>query len=85
VARGLAKDAADLDAWCQDITSSAALRAWYGHDPARFDEFQRRYGPNSTSPVRQRRSGICRRSQTSTLLTLLIATRRPEISQAAVR
>ena len=26
-----------------EIAPSPALRQWYGHDPARWDEFQRRY------------------------------------------
>ncbi len=42
--RGLRKDAVDLDEWLKDAAPSTALRRWYGHDPARFDEFARRYG-----------------------------------------
>ena len=41
--RGLAKDAAHLDEWCKDVAPSSALRRWYGHDPARFEEFRSRY------------------------------------------
>ena len=41
--RGLRKDAARLDAWAKDVAPSSELRTWYGHDPALFDEFRRRY------------------------------------------
>jgi uncharacterized protein YeaO (DUF488 family) len=41
--RGVSKDAARLDRWLKDIAPSTELRRWYGHDPARFTEFRRRY------------------------------------------
>lgn len=41
--RGLKKEAAHVDLWLKDIAPSPSLRTWFGHDPARFAEFQRRY------------------------------------------
>ncbi len=41
--RGLGKDAAHVDLWLKEIAPSPALRVWFGHDPARFAEFRRRY------------------------------------------
>ena len=41
--RGVSKDKARLDDWMKDIAPSAELREWFGHDPARWAEFQRRY------------------------------------------
>ena len=41
--RGVAHVLADLDGWCRDLAPSAELRQWFGHDPARFEEFRRRY------------------------------------------
>ncbi|UPK74896.1 DUF488 family protein [Nocardioidaceae bacterium SCSIO 66511] len=41
--RGVSKEKAGLDAWHQDVAPSPELRMWYGHDPARFDEFADRY------------------------------------------
>ncbi|TYO96682.1 PAS domain S-box-containing protein [Geothermobacter ehrlichii] len=41
--RGISKDAARLDAWVREIAPSHELRKWYGHDPARWAEFRRRY------------------------------------------
>jgi uncharacterized protein YeaO (DUF488 family) len=41
--RGLSKDEAKLDLWLKDIAPSDALRKWFGHDPRRWTEFQKRY------------------------------------------
>ena len=34
---------AAIDLWAKDIAPSTALRRWFGHDPARWQEFRRRY------------------------------------------
>jgi len=39
----LSKKAAAIDEWLKDIAPSTALRQWFGHDPDRWAEFQRRY------------------------------------------
>jgi uncharacterized protein YeaO (DUF488 family) len=41
--RGITKAAAALDEWAKDVAPSTELRRWYGHDPARFEEFALRY------------------------------------------
>lgn len=41
--RGMRKEALRMDAWLKDVAPSAALRAWYAHDVAKWKEFQRRY------------------------------------------
>jgi uncharacterized protein YeaO (DUF488 family) len=41
--RGLSREAAALDDWMPDVAPSAALRTWFGHDPARWRAFQQRY------------------------------------------
>jgi uncharacterized protein YeaO (DUF488 family) len=41
--RGVSKAAARIDIWLKDIAPSTSLRTWFGHDPARWDEFRRRY------------------------------------------
>src|SRR3954465_9534716 len=50
--RGLTKEKAHLDEWCKTIAPSTALRKWYGHDPARFEEFNRRYRAELEEPER---------------------------------
>lgn len=41
--RGVSKERADLDEWAKDIAPSTELRQWFGHDPAKFSEFIKRY------------------------------------------
>ena len=41
--RGLTKQKARIDLWLKDVAPSTALRQWFGHDPARWSEFRRRY------------------------------------------
>ncbi len=41
--RGLSKEDAALDLWMNEIAPSTELRKWFAHDPARWEEFRRRY------------------------------------------
>jgi uncharacterized protein YeaO (DUF488 family) len=41
--RGLSKEKAAVDVWLKDLSPSTELRKWFGHDPAKWDEFRRRY------------------------------------------
>jgi uncharacterized protein YeaO (DUF488 family) len=41
--RGLTKEKARVDLWLKEIAPSTELRKWFGHDPARWIEFKRRY------------------------------------------
>lgn len=41
--RGVKKTKARTDLWLKDAAPSTALRQWFGHDPARWSEFRRRY------------------------------------------
>ncbi len=41
--RGVTKDSAALTLWLKEVAPSPALRKWFGHDPARWVEFGRRY------------------------------------------
>jgi uncharacterized protein YeaO (DUF488 family) len=42
--RGIKKEALKLDGWVKEAAPSTELRKWFAHDPARWDEFRRRYG-----------------------------------------
>ena len=41
--RGVSKDKAGLDLWLKEVAPSAELRRWFGHDAAKWPEFERRY------------------------------------------
>ncbi|MBB4684243.1 DUF488 domain-containing protein [Amycolatopsis jiangsuensis] len=82
--RGLAKDAAALDDWCRDVAPSTELRRWYGHDPARFTEFARRYRTELSEPAAAEALATLRTRASRGRLTLLTATKDPAHSQAEV-
>jgi uncharacterized protein YeaO (DUF488 family) len=41
--RGIKKANLPLEGWAKDVAPSDGLREWFGHDPRRWAEFQRRY------------------------------------------
>jgi uncharacterized protein YeaO (DUF488 family) len=82
--RGVSKTKAALDEWCQAVAPSTELREWYDHDPARFEEFSRRYRLELEEPPRSAALSHLREIAADRALTLLTATKHPEISQAAV-
>jgi uncharacterized protein YeaO (DUF488 family) len=41
--RGIRKEDAAIDDWVKELAPSTELRKWFGHDPARWPEFQRRF------------------------------------------
>ena len=41
--RGVSKEDSALDQWMKEIAPSTELRKWFGHDPARWEEFRSRY------------------------------------------
>jgi len=41
--RGLTKERASVDLWMKEIAPSDALRKWFGHEPERWPEFEKRY------------------------------------------
>lgn len=41
--RGISKEKAHLDLWLKEIAPSNELRTWFGHDPEKWNEFQKRY------------------------------------------
>ena len=41
--RGVTRNDLRIDAWLKDLAPSTELRKWFGHDPAKWDEFRKRY------------------------------------------
>jgi uncharacterized protein YeaO (DUF488 family) len=82
--RGLSRERAHLDEWCKSIAPSTALRKWYDHDPQRFEEFRRRYRAELREPGPAAALKHLSELATRGPLTLLTATKRADISEAAV-
>lgn len=41
--RGVSKEKAEVDAWLKEVAPSDGLRKWFGHEPAKWEEFRTRY------------------------------------------
>ena len=80
----MSKARAALDEWCKDVAPSDELRKWYGHDPARFEEFARRYRRELEDPGRAEALAHLRALASDGPVTLLTATKQTAISEAAV-
>jgi uncharacterized protein YeaO (DUF488 family) len=80
--RGVSRERAAIDLWARELAPSDELRRWYGHEPARFDEFSRRY----RSELRGRRERLAelRRHARAGGVTLVFAARDAEHSNATV-
>ncbi len=52
--RGVKKEELRLDEWAKDLAPSPDLRKWFGHDPARWEEFRQQYKEELSSPERRR-------------------------------
>ena len=41
--RGMRKESLAMEGWLKDVAPSNGLRQWFSHDPAKWEEFRRRY------------------------------------------
>ena len=80
--RGLTKERAAVDLWLKDVAPSPELREWFGHDPARWEQFQERYRRElreKTDAVR-----VLKRKAKEGTVTLVYAARDEEHNGALV-
>jgi uncharacterized protein YeaO (DUF488 family) len=82
--RGVSKSRAQLDEWAKQIAPSTELRQWYHHDPELFYEFTRRYTEELRDPEPAAALAHLKELAAQQTLTLLTASKDPEISEAAV-
>ncbi|WP_334158911.1 DUF488 domain-containing protein [Oryzomicrobium sp.] len=82
--RGVTKAEAGLDLWLKDVAPSTALRQWFGHDPAKWDEFRRRYLAELAEPGPAAALAELRQLAAAGPLTLVYSTRETERNHAIV-
>ena len=82
--RGITKADAPIDEWAKDVAPSTELRRWYGHDPARFHEFARRYRDELRRPPASDALAQLRARASGERTVLVTATRDVAHSGAAV-
>jgi uncharacterized protein YeaO (DUF488 family) len=80
--QGISKERAALDEWAKEIAPSPELRVWFGHDPAKFTEFSKRY----TTELRHNpaTSAFVKKVKAHPSVTLLFAAKDPKVNHAAV-
>jgi uncharacterized protein YeaO (DUF488 family) len=82
--RGIKKADAGLTEWLKEVAPTSELRTWYSHDPEKYEEFARRYRQElADGPQREAFEELVELAR-GKRLTLLTATKSPEISQAEV-
>jgi uncharacterized protein YeaO (DUF488 family) len=82
--RGRTKAALRLDEWARDLGPSTELRRWFGHDPARWTEFEARYRAELAVSERAKAlDALARRARTGTV-TIVYGARDREHNQAQV-
>jgi uncharacterized protein YeaO (DUF488 family) len=80
--RGLTKDRAAVDLWLKEVAPSAELRKWFGHDPAKWKQFQVRYRKELRAG--HDAIGLLREKSKQGTITLLYGARDTEHNEALV-
>jgi uncharacterized protein YeaO (DUF488 family) len=80
--RGVKKQTAAIDLWVKDLAPSTELRKWFGHETARWTEFERRYAVE----VRQHVDllDVIRKLAQRGIVTLIYAARDQEHNEAVI-
>ena len=82
--RGRTKEQLRLDAWARDLGPSTQLRTWFGHDPARWAEFQARYRTELAEPDRAQALDALAERAIRGPVTLVFGARDTDHNQAVV-
>jgi uncharacterized protein YeaO (DUF488 family) len=80
--RGLTKERAAMDLWLKEVAPSPELRKWFGHDPAKWEQFQKRYGKELQE--KEEAVGLLKQKAKQGTLTLVYAARDEEHNSAVV-
>ena len=80
--RGIKKSEAAIDVWLKDVAPSSALRQWFGHDPAKWNEFQKRYRAelSHNAALQELREVVAHNKR----ITLVFGARDPDHNNAVV-
>jgi len=80
--RGLTKERAAVTLWLKDVAPSTELRKWFGHDPARWKQFQVRY----RKELREKKDALwlLKRKSNAHTVTLVYAARDEQHNEALV-
>ena len=80
--RGITKKRARIVEWRKDLAPTTSLRKWFGHDPARWNSFRRRYRTELKRSMEELEKLACRSSKRT--ITLVYSAADEEHNQAVV-
>jgi len=80
--RGLTKEKAEVDLWLKEAAPSTGLRKWFGHEPAKWEEFQKRY--RAELAKNKAPAALLREKAKKETVTLLYGAKDQEHNQAVV-
>ena len=78
--RGIRKDAISIEAWLKELGPTTELRRWFGHEPARWDAFKKRYFKELAD--KEDLWGPIRKAARTRTITLVYSARDEEHNQA---
>jgi uncharacterized protein YeaO (DUF488 family) len=78
--RGLRKEQVVIDKWMKEAAPSTQLRKWFGHDPAKWEEFKARYRQELEG--KEEFLGELRRDARERMVTLLYSAKDREHNNA---
>ena len=83
--RGVSKVKLRLDLWEKDVAPSTTLRQWFGHDPARWLEFCKRYKSElKNSDTRRMIAATIAAAKRASTITLVYGAKDTEHNEAVV-
>lgn len=82
--RGKSRADLNIDRWDRGLAPSRELRAWFGHDPARWPEFHDRYLGELSDPDKQPALARLVEQSRQGMVTLVYSARDTEHNQAVV-
>ena len=82
--RGRTKEALALDEWTKALAPSVKLRKWFGHDPERWQAFEKRYREELSTPTQRERLNALVAAAGNRPLPLVYGAKDEEHNQAVV-
>ena len=82
--RGISKERAHVVEWRKDLAPTTSLRTWFGHDPARWIEFRKRYRTELTRSGMMEELRTLARLSPNRTMTLVYSAADEEHNQAVV-
>lgn len=82
--RGRSKETLQLGEWARELAPEPELIHWFGHDPARWEEFRARYRKELAQPAQRERLRTLLATAGARRITLVYGARSETENQAVV-